>query len=198
MKKLTLVYLILIMLSCASGVMASQLEDDIVESMYFRANAYVEKDPKYAEFKEGMKKRERTFDQKLREEKLKTHWIGKTNAENEDFKDVKEDMKTIVRGQTSKDDLIEIIKKPQEVMDPSRPWMVLEWRMQQFLRSGQYPAPADAQKVIAGKYYFTETNLPRMGVRMDVLATVNQNTDLVDCDRYFMDTGYIQKYWLVD
>jgi len=177
---------------------ASQLDEDVAQGMYFKRSAYVETDPKFGAFKEELNKRERDRIREARKERMKKKWVDVTVAENEDFKDIKEYLPTIKRGVTTKGDLLEIIKSPMLVKDPSRPWLVTEWRMKQYLNSSGYPEPGKAQKVMGGRYYFTELSRPRMGVRLDLLATLNKYTKLVDYSHYYLDTGYIQDYWLVN
>jgi hypothetical protein len=187
------------MFSVCLGQAIANLSDDVSYSLYFRDSAYTETDPKFREFKEDLKKRERKEILLEREEALKKYWLNKTFKENESFKDARSQMQTIERGKTTMHDVKEMFGKPIYARDPSRPWLIVEYRIRDYLYHQNYPEPReDIQKVVANRFYYTEYYIPRMGMRLDVLNTVNKHTKQVDFDRSYFDTGYPQKYWLVN
>jgi hypothetical protein len=166
--------------------------------MYFRRSAYVETNPNLGLFKEELKRREKEALRLEGERKLKKKWVAQISREDEDFVDVKEDIKTIKPGLSTKRDILDIPRMPADIVDPSRPWKVISWRMREYLKYGGYPAPRYTQKIFGGRYYFTEMNLPRMGIRLELLATVNKYTRRVDDFRYYLEPGYILDYRMVD
>jgi len=177
---------------------AGKLTDDVSQSMYFRRSAYSDTAPAFIKFKEDMKQRERHEIRKMREAKLKKKWLGQTSRENEDFKDIKEQAPLIQRGSTTQEDILEMIKNPVMVKAPLMPWIQAQYRLREYLFFAGYPEPRVMQNVLAGRYYYTEYYLPRMGIRLDLLATLNNYTKFVDYSQNYLDTGYIQKYWLTN
>lgn len=189
---------ILLMLSIRESS-ASQLEEDIAQSMYFRRSSYVETDQRLAQFKEESKQRELIRIREAREKSMKQELALATNRENEEYKDIAENIPTIERGRTTKADILEMMRHPELVMDPSRPYLVAPWRMNQYFRAAGYPYPGKSEKVLGASYFYTEITAPRIGFRRDLLVTINKATKLVDYSRDYLDTGYIQKYyWFVE
>ena len=198
MKKTLLIACVVIFAVSWITSAAASIEGDIEQAMYFRRSSYSEPDSNLAQFKENQKKIERTAVKKEHELEQKDRWIAQRFTENEDFKDAKAEMQTFKRGTTTNREVYETLRHPRFVSDPSRPWKIVEWRLNQYLKRENYPAPRkDIEKVVAGRFYYTEYYPPRMGIRLDILATLNKKTRLLDFDHYYFDTGYIQKYWLL-
>lgn len=185
---------ILVMLSVREGL-ASQVEDDITRSMYFRRSAYVETDPSLGQFKEELKQRERQRIRVAREKVMRQEFAEATNRENEDYKEIAKNLATIRRGRTTKADVLEMVEHPKLVSDPSRPYLVAEWRMNQYLRAAGYPCARKTEKILGASYFYTEITEPRIGFRRDLLVTLNKETKLVDYSKDYLDTGYIQRYY---
>lgn len=199
MKKfvLFLVLIAMTMLFDAYQAWASRIDEDVCQSMYFRRSAYTERNPGLAQFKEESRQREKDFIRAERQRKLSNKWKLAVNREDENFVEAKEQIKTIKPGLTTKRDILSIPGMPAYVVDPSRPWRTISWRMREYMKYDGYPAPRDAQKIVSGRYYFAETNLPRMGIRLELLATLNKYTKVVDDSRCYLEPGYILDYMKV-
>ena len=198
MRKNT-IFLLVIIAAFFCQAEAAEFYDDISESMYFKKSAYPEAEAdKLDNFKASADEGQRGAINEQRQEELKNKWIERVEQENADFKAAKDLIRGIKKGVTCEQEILELLGKNVELLDQSEPWRIIPRWMQYPIEMGSYPEPHKNEKIIAHRFYFTEGYLPRMGMSLDLLITVNKETGVIENFSYYYNKGYIFDYWMSD
>ena len=193
-KILILITVILLLMGIQPAI--SGLTEDVSYSMYFHKSAYAEPNQKFAQFKQELKQRDLNQVKVLRRERLKAKMAELLFRENEEYKTMLKYAPSVYPGNTTSCELLANMNRPVVVSDNCSPWIMGPWRMKVEILLGMYPEPRYVQRVVGSEYFYTPYNLPRPGLRMDFLATLNKETRLVDYSHAYLDVGFDPKYWL--
>ena len=195
MRIMAVLVLILVLLSLNTAI--ADLTDDVSQALYFRSSAYIELNPKFAEFKQAMEQRDLMQAREIRSDRMKLKWKNMVYRDNDCYRQISKKMQTIKSGVTTEYDILSMIRKPIIVSDHDVPWIIAPWRLNEQILLGTYPYPRNVEKVLAGGFYYTAVCLPRFRIALDVMPTLNKATGLVDYSRNYLGTGTVPSYWLI-
>lgn len=119
-------------------------------------------------------------------------------GENAAYLRALKNLEDIVIGQTSRRDILEWFGLPDEVIDgdsilPVRLKAVSARSSPHFLFDG-YPYPRQHQKTLEHTFYLTGRE-PGMGIKIELLVTVNKQTEKVEDFMYYVSSVPVPQYW---